>query len=490
MSAEAWPDPFAPPRAGGAGRALADAVDAARTALHQVQVLAGHHGWDELDDDTVAELALSLGQIGSSAGAEAATALGRLEARGWAAAEGFVSTAAWWRRRIRTSRDDAHRLVRLASRLHRDYSETHWRWRSGSISAEHAHAVTAGADSVLRAHETYARRTAASEGITLDTAELSVELEELRRVTESQLLRVALTHTPEQVRRLAAQARAMADPDGASGRELDAGVNGSFTMRPVGDIFHVETDLGGTDAAVLRTLLDHFRNARHSRGGTDQPAPHDRDLVTGDPLVVPNKVKDHQAFRDLLSHVADAGLGNAPVGERPHLDIVATLQDLASGTGAAIVERLGVPAPISTARRIACDADVRLVLVDGQYRDPQTGALVDPAVAGLLIAGAGILDYGRTRRIVPSSLRRALALRDRGCAFPGCDRPPQQTQAHHVEHWLEHCGPTSLENTILLCSRHHHFVHEGGWRIVARAGISYNQPGYWQFHPPERRSRL
>ncbi|WP_242419678.1 HNH endonuclease signature motif containing protein, partial [Frankia sp. CpI1-P] len=35
----------------------------------------------------------------------------------------------------------------------------------------------------------------------------------------------------------------------------------------------------------------------------------------------------------------------------------------------------------------------------------------------------------------PPHLRRALAARDRGCTFPGCDRPPSWCEAHHVIHW-------------------------------------------------------
>ena len=68
---------------------------------------------------------------------------------------------------------------------------------------------------------------------------------------------------------------------------------------------------------------------------------------------------------------------------------------------------------------------MRLVLTDGQCRDPHTGDPLDQvAAASLLIAGTGVLDYGRTARIVPARLRRALAVRDRGFAFAGCHRPP------------------------------------------------------------------
>ena len=213
--------------------------------------------------------------------------------------------------------------------------------------------------------------------------------------------------------------------------------------------------------------------------------------MTGTPIRLTNAQRDAQAFADWAGATLDQGLGAERQGERPHLEITTTLTELATGVGTAVLNRTGLPDHVAsttlhTARRHGCDACVRLLLVDGQYRDPHTGRPVPDPAATLLTAGVGILDYGRTHRIVPARLRRALAVRDRGCAFPGCHRPPARTQAHHVQHWLDH-GDTSLANTVLLCSRHHHYVHEGGWTITARAGMHYTQPGYWQFTRPRRR---
>ncbi len=54
-------------------------------------------------------------------------------------------------------------------------------------------------------------------------------------------------------------------------------------------------------------------------------------------------------------------------------------------------------------------------------------------------------------RTVPLSICRALVARDRGCAFPGCDRPPAMCQVHHCQHWAHH-GETKVEN-CMLCAR-------------------------------------
>jgi hypothetical protein len=65
---------------------------------------------------------------------------------------------------------------------------------------------------------------------------------------------------------------------------------------------------------------------------------------------------------------------------------------------------------------------------------------------------------------VSTALRRALALRDLGCAFPGCDRPICWCRAHHMWHWANG-GPTDLDNLTLLCGHHHRAVHHDGWQV-------------------------
>ena len=107
-----------------------------------------------------------------------------------------------------------------------------------------------------------------------------------------------------------------------------------------------------------------------------------------------------------------------------------------------------------TLRRVACDCGLVAVGHDGQA-----------------------LNIGRRARSMPPAILRALMLRDRGCAFPGCPHT-RFLHAHHLQHWL-HGGATSLDHLVMLCSFHHHLVHEGGWRVSAAAD------GSFLFHPPE-----
>ena len=77
-----------------------------------------------------------------------------------------------------------------------------------------------------------------------------------------------------------------------------------------------------------------------------------------------------------------------------------------------------------------------------------------------------VLDVGRKTRTIPSAIRRALSARDTRCQFPGCSA--RRCDAHHIEHWVDG-GPTSLDNLVLLCRRHHRLVHEGGFTLERRA---------------------
>jgi predicted restriction endonuclease len=55
-------------------------------------------------------------------------------------------------------------------------------------------------------------------------------------------------------------------------------------------------------------------------------------------------------------------------------------------------------------------------------------------------------------------------VRDKGCRFPGCDRPPHWTDGHHIKHSADG-GRTEVANLLSMCRRHHRFVHEKGWMV-------------------------
>ncbi|MDO0974260.1 HNH endonuclease signature motif containing protein [Mycolicibacterium frederiksbergense] len=109
------------------------------------------------------------------------------------------------------------------------------------------------------------------------------------------------------------------------------------------------------------------------------------------------------------------------------------------------VDTLGFGGPVSarTADLITCDSTLTAVLVDE--------------------AGAP-LDVGRAERLFTPLIRKGLAVRDGGCAFPGCGRPVSWCDAHHITPWSGG-GHTSIDNGVLLCRLHHTAIHHGGWQV-------------------------
>jgi len=111
------------------------------------------------------------------------------------------------------------------------------------------------------------------------------------------------------------------------------------------------------------------------------------------------------------------------------------------------VTELGDGISAETSRRLLCDCGVVPMLEDEQGRT---------------------IDVGRKKRTIPAALRRALEARDGGCRFPGCTNR-RFVDGHHIVHWIDG-GGTSLDNTILLCRRHHRYLHECGFRLELRDG--------------------
>jgi hypothetical protein len=165
-----------------------------------------------------------------------------------------------------------------------------------------------------------------------------------------------------------------------------------------------------------------------------------------------------QRDADALVELAQRALGSGELptegAERPQVVVTVSLPVLQGLIGSASLA-LGGPINADIARRIACDAQVIPVVL---------GARSEP------------LDIGRTSRTVSTAIRRAVILRDGGCAFPGCSIPARWCEIHHIIHWADG-GPTSLANCAALCGRHHNLMHHTDWRIDIPDGIP-------RFHPP------
>jgi len=146
-------------------------------------------------------------------------------------------------------------------------------------------------------------------------------------------------------------------------------------------------------------------------------------------------------------------------GPRPQLIIRASLDTLAGTKGAPAGElEGGGTVPAETLQRYACDSAISRITGQGELEH----------------------ELNHATRTLPASTRRALEARDRHCVFPGCARPTNWCDGHHLVWWTRG-GETALPNLALLCRPHHRMVHEEGW-ILERTKESH-----WKAKPPLHR---
>jgi hypothetical protein len=151
---------------------------------------------------------------------------------------------------------------------------------------------------------------------------------------------------------------------------------------------------------------------------------------------------DRSREQRLADGFVDAVIGG---GRRTvQMQVTASVETLLGLLGAPGAEaEFSLPISSKTAQRWACDCSATRILLQDSV----------------------VIDVGRAERTVSGPRRRALEARDHHCRWIGCERPARWCDAHHVVHWL-HGGGSELENQVLLCTRHHRMVHEGGWRLI------------------------
>ncbi|HEY9478063.1 MAG TPA: HNH endonuclease signature motif containing protein, partial [Microbacteriaceae bacterium] len=139
----------------------------------------------------------------------------------------------------------------------------------------------------------------------------------------------------------------------------------------------------------------------------------------------------------------------------PVVTIAVTQESLNTGTGTgtgfAVIQGNPAPVSIATAPRLICAGATQELLIT------PTG---------------GPLDLGRTRRLFNKPQHDALAVRDGGCMWPGCTRPPAGSEAHHINEYERDHGNTDIADGILLCRFHHLLLHNNRWQIT-RTGDNY-----------------
>lgn len=245
---------------------------------------------------------------------------------------------------------------------------------------------------------------------------------------EARLLDKALGYTVGRFRNFCHHERHANDPAGYAAEEADKAQARSLSLTTgEGGMVWIRGVLDPEGGAVLRSALDPL--ARRSGRGDVRPL-HQR---LGDSLV------------ELARHALDGGKLPRKSGQRPHLQVTATLETLLGRCGAPAADlELSLPISAAAVERLACDCNVTRVLLN---------------------ADSQVIDVGRTTRKIPVAMAKALRVRDQRCRWPGCDRPTSWTSGHHLNHWARG-GTTDLSNLVLLCHRHHWMVHEGRWQLI------------------------
>ncbi|MCZ2823108.1 MULTISPECIES: HNH endonuclease signature motif containing protein [unclassified Modestobacter] len=291
--------------------------------------------------------------------------------------------------------------------------------------------------------------------------------------TEAELVEFARHATASQVERTVRAWRRADDVD--AGRVADRRRFSWWTEDDgmVSVQVRMEAEQGAEFLAAIESLAE--RDARRERAarrraqaalpGGPEPAGDGEAAPTGVPAVEgraagdasaedevePLAVTTERRCRAMTQLAAAAADADRRAGDPPRREVVVVVDAsvLADDEAAGRAALEGGPALTpAQARRLACDAAVTAIVTDG----PE------------------VLAQGRSRRYATRAQRRALLLRDGGCARPGCEETrPERLHAHHLRHWL-HGGRTDVSNLVLLCDVDHGLVHDHDLALSRRGG--------------------
>jgi hypothetical protein len=354
-----------------------------------------------------------------------------LEARGVAGELGCSSTAVLLSERLRIGRREAAGRVWLAAELgpRRAMSGQPLPARFPQVAA----AVAEGAISAR--HAALICRT---------IAELPEAAMEQAGAVEAMLAEHARVVNPDQLTVLTRTVRACLDPDGAlaSERDHERRRHATLTALPDGS-GRLQVQLTAEATAVWQTVL----------GTLSRPTP---DVDASEPDRRSPGQRRHDALLDAGQRLLRAGTLPDAGGTPATVLVTLTVDQLEARTGVVTTAHGGLIS-VRQALQIAAEADIVPVVVGD---------------------AGGVLGYGLSRRTASIGQRRALAARDGGCSFPGCDRPPDWCETHHVIAWADG-GRTDIENLTLLCGFHHREHHKRGWSCHMSNGIPHWRPPRW-----------
>ena len=283
------------------------------------------------------------------------------------------------------------------------------------------------------------------------TDETGAAVREAWSLAAEGLIAEAATMPAEELVKRARTVRDLLDPAGAEERYARRFANRSYRMWVDSDGQHRASIVYDDEMALwVRSMLDAALRPR--RGGprfvTEQERQQADELI-GDPRT--NEQLEYDLLMDVVRGGALAETKDVYGARQPGVRMV-VVKDATGprdpfgrllATGHA--EDSGCSLPGSVIDRNMCTNGTIDVTID-PHGNP--------------------LDLGREQRLYSGRQRVALAIRDGGCLWPGCDRPPSYCEAHHCDHYVEHQGRTDIDRGVSLCRFHHMLLHNRSWRIT------------------------
>ncbi|MCX2748960.1 DUF222 domain-containing protein [Arthrobacter sp. MI7-26] len=320
---------------------------------------------------------------------------------------------------------------------------------------------------------------------------ISVALDQVRHIADTETalqMEQALTNTavqsdPDFVSRMAKRWVDAIDQDGSEPSEEELRHRqGAFIRKPRRGLHYLEIFATAEQFETLATVMNTATNPR-LRHDTDEAQDTDPGGTTGKNTTggtagfpehdgtAPPPLDRRSRAQKLLDGLVGACAVALSTGELPsngglrpqvmvtidHRELLERVEHQTTtanprlSTGASTFQG---PIHPSVIRKIACDADIIPVLLGSDSR---------------------VLDIGRTTRVFPPHIRKAITARDQGCAFPDCTIPAPWCEAHHITYW-SHGGTTGTDNGILACSHHHHVIHKEQWTITMDSGVAWFKP--------------
>ncbi|MEW1820856.1 DUF222 domain-containing protein [Arthrobacter sp. NPDC080031] len=466
-----------------AAQAVERTRNEAQTARQQASVPGWRTGWTEptaAETDTATAAAADAGTEADAAAsgltaagcvAEAADAVGLSAASGLTAAAGVAAAAA--------AVDDGYRNAAefLRARLRIGIGEARRRLALAAVVLPQT--GIAGQDLPAR-HEVLAAALSWAAVPSRSATVISTALDQVRHLADAETARQmehSLTSTaaqsdPDFVSRMARRWVDAIDQDGTEpGEDELRNRQGAFIRKPRRGLHHLEIF---ATAEQFETLATAMNTAANPRLQPDTTGPDTAGTGPGPGAELDRRSRAQKLLDGLTGACALAlATGELPAngGLRPQVMVTIDYQDLLKRLERGRVERVDGETPAnprlssgastfqgpihpSVIRKIACDADIIPVLLGSEGR---------------------VLDIGRTTRVFPPHIRKAIIARDQGCAFPDCTIPAPWCEAHHITYWSGG-GTTSTDNGTLLCSHHHHVIHKEHWTITTKSGMPWFTP--------------